>query len=477
MLSKKLNLIFIVLTACFQLYAQQNNTLFLMHHLPQSNIVNPAVSIDCNLYVAFPLIGSTHANAYSTGFTVNDLLVDGENGELDISPDNAIKNFKKNELIATQAHISILNAGYRYKNNYFTFGVTEKVNTYTIINKNMTLLINGGNTQFEGQEVNMDGTSAKAYHYREYALGWARDINEKWEVGARLKMLFGKSNVYAKPMDFFLSTDDVTFNTLIDGAAEMYGSFPVDVNIDEEGRFDSFQTRDNLTRSDYMMNTKNKGFAADLGFIYHIDDKTTFSGSFLDLGYINWKSDAYRYSTNGTLDITGQTVSEGLANIDEVIDSLENSFNPETTQERYASPLSPSVYLGIARDLHERINMGAVFHSEFYQYKIHPSLTFSANLAVTKNIFYSASYTLQNNEFNNLGMGIGAKLGIIHLHAVTDNLPGLLNLTATRNANLRFGAGLLFGCGNKRKRSPKDNGIRALPCFGDPYHSVKRRRR
>ena len=34
--------------------AQQNNTLFFMHSFPEANFVNPAVQIDCGIFVGLP---------------------------------------------------------------------------------------------------------------------------------------------------------------------------------------------------------------------------------------------------------------------------------------------------------------------------------------------------------------------------------------------------------------------------------------
>ena len=448
-----------------------------MHNLPQANIVNPAVPIECKLFVGFPVVGSTHVNVSSTGFALNDVLLSTDSDSLLFDPEQAIEGFNNKEIVSSEVHLSLISAGYKYKKNYFTFGINEKINSYSILNKTALQLANGGTTQFEGENVRTRGTRVNAIHYREYALGWARELNDRLSFGIRFKFLFGKASVYTKPVELNIYTDPVTFESYVNGDGEMYTSFPVDVRLDSDDKIDALVERgdeaDVLTSRDYLMNKENKGYGFDFGFIYKINDKTTLSGSLLDIGYINWKSDARKLTSGGSMDVTHELINDGLLNLEEVTDSIADLYTPTVTEENYSSPLVPAMYMGISRIMTSWLDVGAVFHSEIYSNAIHPSLTFSGNTAITKNIYGSVSYTAQNKEFNNIGLGLGAKLGMIHLHAVSDNFPGLFDLGSTRNANLRFGLSMLFGCGRERSKNQKDKGIRAVPCMGDPYRAVK----
>ncbi len=449
-----------------------------MHDLPQANIVNPAVPIDCDLFIGIPVIGSTHINAFSTGFALNDVLVSKATDSLRFELDGALSNFKSNELIVTETHLSLFSAGYRYRHYYFTFGINEKINTYSTLNKNALLLINGGNSQFEGERVNMKGTRANAIHYREYALGLAKRMDEKLSVGFRLKLLFGKSNVYSEPIQLSLYTDPATFDTYVSGSVDIYSTLPINITKDSESKLVEAEFQENIRISNYLMNRSNKGFGFDFGFIYNLNESTTLSGSVLDIGYINWGVDSYHVHSSGSMYITGEAIDEGLGNLGAITDSLESVFTPRVAEESYLSPLVPAMYLGVMHDVNSWFNVGAVFHTELFRSKLHPSLTFSGNAYLTKNIYGSASYTLQNGEFNNVGAGIGAKVGIFHLHAVSDNIPAFFDLLDAKNVNLRFGVSMLLGCGKKKvkkKKSRDDKGIRAIPCFNDPYAKRKTR--
>ncbi len=455
-------------------YSQQNNTLFLMHQLPQANIVNPAIPIECKLFVGLPGIGSTHINAYSTGFSVNDVLVPHTGDSLRFDPDRAISNFRKNEIVAAEAHLSLISVGFKYKRNYFTFGINEKANVYTILNKNTLMLINGGNTQFEGRNVRMHGTRVNAMHYREYALGWAREIDEKWSLGFRFKMLYGKANFYSKPIKIDLYTDQNTFDTYVSGSGVFYSSLPIEYLADTDRRIEGTENIETTPR-DYIMNKSNRGFAVDLGFIYKFNEYTTLSGSALDIGSISWKTNSARLSSIGSVDITGTAIEEGLGNASEIADSLENVFTPRVYNVEYISPLVPRIYVGLSQYITSWFDFGTVINTELYKNRVRSTMSFVGNLYMLDNVYTSLSYTVQNKEFNNIGVGLGARFGVWHFHAITDNLTGMFNLTNTRNVNLRFGFGLFFGCGRKIKIKKKK--IKAIPCIGDPYNAVKKRLR
>jgi hypothetical protein len=459
------NLIYIFLELFIVVSAvgQQNNTLFLMHDLPQANIVNPAIPIKCKLYIGFPALGSTHVNAYSSGFAAEDFVSPYAGDSLQFNVQDVIDKFNNKEVIASELHLTLLTAGYRYYNNYFTFSINEKFNTYTVLPKKLLLLARDGNTQFEGESARLDGLRVNAIHYREYAFGWAYTDNDKFNFGLRAKLLFGKGNIYSKPGLLRLSTDENSFNTYFNGSVEFYSSFPVEVSTDEDGKLQDITLQDNIDVVKYFMNTSNIGAGLDVGFSYMINSNTTLSGSVLDLGLVRWKSDAYNYEGGGRFSIRGDDDNFGEGDIDATGDSLARIFIPAVFQNPYLSPLVPTIYLGVTRTINEKLNVGSVFHSEVYQNRWHPSLTFSGNTKLTKHIFSSLSYTLQNNEWTNIGAGLGMHYGIMQFHVISDNIPAFFNLTNTRNVNLRFGFAILTGCKEKRKK------INALPCFYSPY--------
>ncbi len=67
--------------------AQQNNTLFFMHSLPEANFINPAVQINCGIFIGLPLVSSFHMNIANSGFTAGDVVTLYTDGTMNRNPD------------------------------------------------------------------------------------------------------------------------------------------------------------------------------------------------------------------------------------------------------------------------------------------------------------------------------------------------------------------------------------------------------
>ncbi len=458
---------------------QQNNTLFLMHDLPQANITNPAVSINCKLFIGIPLIGSTQLNAYSTGFAFNDIFERYNGDSLRFNPDKTLDKFSKYEIISSELHLSLISIGYKIKNNYYTFSINEKFNFYSILSKNALLLANEGNSQFIGKNTNLGGSRINAIHYREYALGWAKKMNEKLDFGVRAKLLFGKANLYTKKTNINLYTNPITYALNLVGSGELNSSFPLDITTNLDGdieELDDIEVKD-INVSKYLLNNQNLGIGFDFGMIYKLNRSTTLSASILDIGMIKWNSELQNILYSGEMDISDQFFSEGSNILEALNDSLFDTFQQDVNYSAYSSPLVPTIYLGVEKELANNFELGVIIRKEFFKKKQHTSFSLSANKQFAKKLSTALSYTLQNNQFNNICLGVGMKLGSVHLHALSDNIPAFFDLASARNINLRFGISILSGCNERNEYNKFNKSHGAVPCtMGNPYNAIQRKK-
>lgn len=455
--------------------AQQNNTLFLMHDLPQANIVNPALDIDCKYFVALPAIGSIHTNNISNGFSFDDIFYKSSDDSLRISLDNIVNNLPIKNLISSEEHLQIIGFGYKYKNNYFTFGIQEKSNLYIILPKKVLQLAVNGNSQFEGDNINLNNVMLEALHYREYAFGWASQITDNFRFGLKAKLLFGKAAIKTNYFKGSLYTDFFTFEDYLKIDAEYEMSAPIDFKTNNRNQVTGIN--DNFDAMPYFMNSKNVGAAIDLGFVKYFNSDLILSGSVLNLGFVSWKDNLKKLSIDNSFEFNSEGLKTDLNNYTQIKDSITSAMRPYLSEGVFSSTLTPSAYLGLTKFVSPDFNYGAVIHSVFYKSFMHNSITFVANKKLFKVFDLSASYTIQNREFDNLGFGIGVTLGAVHFYAVSDNVVGLTKLNDTRNVNFRAGVGLLFGCGGQiKKRNPigKNKHKGALPCFTSPYKNYNK---
>ncbi len=477
----KIHILIVLLSVEVVASAQQDNTLFFMHELPQANFVNPAVPSTCKLFIGFPALSSLHANYSNTALTFKDAFSEGANSDsIYFNGDKLVSQISGKELITSDISITLFTMGIHVNEYYLTFSVNEKATTYNMIASDLIKLGWNGNTQFLGDQASATGTRINANNYHEFAFGASKDIGLKWRFGVRAKVLFGLGNVYTPETRGTLFTDKNTFviNLLLN--SKVNSSLPVDVTVDEDGKVEDITFRDDVTAKDYFLNFNNLGIAADFGFIYQRDEKTTISGSILDFGGIFWSKDVNSFVSEGSITYPGTTEGgdfTGPNYFTQFTDSLKQMYTPISDAGSFMNPLVPKIYFGVTRSINKHLNAGVLVRSEIYRNRLHPSLTVSANTFNYKMLNASLSYTLQNGEYTNIGAGIGVKLGSVQLHVISDNIPGLFNLDNTRNANIRFGLSFVPGCDERVKTSPKagPNGIRPLPCYYSPYKKRKKR--
>src|SRR5208282_5074053 len=92
-------------------YAQQNNSLYFMEGIPQSNQLNPATQPRFGLYIGMPALSSIEVNAGNSTFGFNDLAHATVNDILQI--DTLLPKALKNNFINGELRIDWLSFGFR----------------------------------------------------------------------------------------------------------------------------------------------------------------------------------------------------------------------------------------------------------------------------------------------------------------------------------------------------------------------------
>ena len=423
--------------------------------------------MDYKIFVGLPALSSIHANYGNNGFDYNRLINFGtglQSDSLVFYPDKLLRDMRPTTYISLESHINLLAAAYKYKNNYITFFATEKVELRIGIPRDLVKFIWKGNGAFLGKTADFSNLGVDAIHYREYALGWSKPYNDKIMLGAKAKLLFGKSNIQTKQSNISIYTDPNNYNMQVNSEMEINGSIPfiqLDYNYNPDVDSIELDVNDNkdFEVSRYLKNNKNWGLALDLGGSYAYDSKTNIWVSLIDFGFIKWKTDLYNITQNGSFTwqgINGQPyLNEGDTSdhMEEFVDSLANIFKVTERNNEYYTYLTPKIYIGGTYKLSEKIDVGLLTKTEIYDKKLHSSLTISSNANFWRWLGLCASYSIINNSFDNIGLGLAARGGPIQFYIVNDNILGTLQPYATRNINIRFGINLIFGYKEKEKAS------------------------
>ncbi len=488
-----ITLVFIAFTG---LVFGQNNTLYFMNSIPQATNINPSVQHQCKMDISgaiVPIAGQfllpVTINAGINSFAYKDFIYSGTGIKSDSlitafdvqgDADKFLNKLKPTNYISTDFNLSLLHAGYKYKDYYITFDLNERFEARASFPKDILVLgWEGNGKSFLGNEADLSNFGMSATYFREYAFGVTKELNDKWTVGGKAKMLFGKMNVSTKKSDLTFNTNDNDFAYTIATDMEFNMSNPFmrvdEFQYDNEGDSMAVSTTDlDPDAKSVLMNNNNFGLGVDLGATYKVNDKYSLFASVIDLGYINWKDNTSTFTNKGEFkfdgwDIVpslqgndvqyienGDTLSATEHNTDQFVDSLTNIFDIAQNSEAYKTKLTPKIYIGGTYTINEKINVGALVRTDIYKSKLHPSVTLSANTQFTKWFAATVTYSWINNSFANVGFGYMLKAGPVQFYMVTDNVLGAILPETARVANFRMGVNLIFGCKTEGPRSLSD---------------------
>lgn len=430
-------------------FSQQDNTLFFLHDIPQSNFVNPAVQIRCYQYFGLPLLSTIHINVNSTGFSYKSLSP----GQDELNVDKLVSRMHRKDFLSMEFHYTPVSFGFMYdKYQYFNFAWTEKVDAKIFYRKEILELAKDGNTQFVGSGFTSRNPGVNLVYYRELSFGYSTHYGNYSIIGGHAKLLFGLAGVYTKRKPVELSTNKLSYNIDASWNPKVNTSLPLDISYDASGNVSGVNIG-SISPVNFLLNFKNQGFATDFGFIYR-DDKITWSGSILDVGFIWWHDQTNNFENTGHFQFKGATVNDGMNTndyINSLRDSLENQFRFKNTKHGFITLLNPRMYFGGTYPLLKQLKVGALARAEFYPGRPMVGLTLSAIAFSKKGSTVSVNYSAMNGSYTNVGIGLGLSNDRTQFFILSDNVMAFLLPQSARNVNLRFGFNFFVGCNPKKK--------------------------
>lgn len=440
-----------------------------MHKIPESTFLNPAVQGPCKVWMGMPVLSSIHLDVGNTFVSFNSAS-QKIGAQFGPHPDRLLRKMHKIDFITAEVHINLLAFGYRYNDYYFTFFLTEKVNALASIPRSLAEFPLLGNSSEVGRTIKMNRLGTDAFHYREYALGVSKRIEGNLTIGGRAKLLFGKANVKTRRSQIELTTMDVTRNWDVHTEMLINVSAPITLFTDANGIINDVQEREPRDIPGYILNRKNYGLAFDGGFLYRYSDRLTFAGSFIDLGFIRWRSDVHSITEEYDYLYEGVDVSStdfNLINYSRgLIDTIINNFEMETSNNKYTTPLPFKIYGGATYQLTNKTNIGFMHGYRIMKWRFVPSATLSLNTRPVKWFTPSISWSYHNYTLNNLGFGFSLQSRNFQYYMISDNVSGMIWPQTTRGVNLRFGFNFFFKCKDKEEEEDAWEGSACLSCPG-----------
>lgn len=434
--------------------AQDNNMLYNMSNMPQAYQLNPGLIRDSSkITLTIPAL-ARYSIGLTSSFSISevaykegsDLVIDLDKLYNNLSETNSIYQFLRTPLISFQL---------RSNNRLYSFSVHERQLFKFQFEKNLIGFMRDGNSAYVGQtfSTNFD---INLLHYREYALGYSQNIIDNLMVGGRVKLLSGMAIINTLKSNLSITTDaDLEYlNLTTDG--EYKTSLPVNTTKDASGIVSTIGFDTNFDPMKYVTNFANLGIGFDLGASYLITPQIEVSASVIDLGVIKWKSNLNNLVNQGTFTWKGLDFSNSIDQddpdyvpFDEKMSSLSDSLSSIMEFNEYETPFSTNlptrIYLGGKYQINNMLSAGIVDRVLFYDNKVSNAFTISGNAMFGKIMSLSASYSVIQNSFNNLGLGASFKFGPVQFFVITDNILAITNVLTTQHMNASFGFNFMFG--------------------------------
>jgi hypothetical protein len=348
----------------------------------------------------------------------------------------------KTGLFYQRLEISLLNLGYNSNIGSFNFRIKEAEQLISNLKGNFSNFLSDP----DYSTIYTDRRQffpAEIVHYREYSLGYGKQINSKLTAGIRAKLYFGKASLYSEAEGDVLIKDGVY---LLNTYGPVRLSVPLNFSQNTDSLLSGVAVADNTDAQDYLMNSKNPGIGIDLGFTYQINSKVVVSASVVDLGKIYWKSNLNTLILKGQYSFPEEYIYEKGDNylsktpdFSTETEDVHGLFKIEKDKTAYSLSLPTTFYAGLKYQIRPTISLGFVDRLINYKGLKHNSMVLTSGFDVSKKLNISLGYSTIGDSYFNIPLGFLYKWSFGQAYIGTDNLVSFLAPGASGFSSISFG--------------------------------------
>lgn len=458
----------LLLASVTSVQAQDPMGLYYMETIPQSSFINPAMQPRANGFFALPSLSQNFKSdvAFKSFFQ--------DKGNEWVTPLSNRYDFSKLKRATGKSlnfqesmDISLLGLGFRSGRDYFTINLSFKNVVQSGIPYDILSIADKGFPS--GSVFDFSTLQMKGYSYKEIALGYSREWNEKLTLGIKLKPLFGMMGATTDISSFKLKTSRQVWDVNVSGSISASAPLEIEEAANPSDLPESVDFRDMESDdyTSYLSSFKNMGVALDFGAVYELNSRWSFSAALVNLGYIKWKNDLNTLSFSGDYSFDGLEVEGADEDLDAGLDLLEEELKTlldyKVTHDKFSTSLSPEFYAGALYEVTPSFTMGVLARSIFQKYNYRQDFNISANLQPYSFVSVNLNYSVRPGGGNGLGTALSVLMGPLQLYVAADYLPTRLatvNMDGdeftmfpnARNATVKVGLNLIFGRHGNRDR-------------------------
>jgi hypothetical protein len=482
MIGKAKYILALVLVINISAASGQNGQLMYFMNIPQNHLMNPALRPSNSVYVGLPALSGIDLNTNNNFVNFSDIFIKGQPKDSIISflhpsynVDKFLAKVKPRNFMESESTIQLLGIGFSVgRDGYVFFDINDRFDANFVMPGDLIKLALKGNGVFVGSRIDLSSLRADMKYYREFGLGYSRNITDKLRVGAKAKLLFGVASAALnnKSLGITINND---YSHVFDANMDLNISGPMNVYMDSKHNIDSIVFDDSRFKTsrgirDFVSGKKNTGLGIDIGATYDLTERIILSGAITDLGFIRWKKDVTRLSADNQFTFNGLGMDDffsGDKTLDEIgqdmVDSLKNAFVITKSKTAFTTFLPFGVSLGGSFNLTNKISFGILSYSRIISKQLREAITLSANVNLGNALSASIGYTAANHQYDNLGAALAFRTGVTQFYLVSDRIPVTWNKIKSDNSNvvipaswntfnLRLGMNLVFGNRVKEKK-------------------------
>jgi hypothetical protein len=419
-------------------FTQPQFGISLMDKTLQSSYLNPALGPEEKITISLPHI---YNHLEVSGPSFGQLVTTNAAGDKVLDVDAVLPALNDVNQLRENFSIETLGIGFGAGPVRIHIHHAIKFGAFVEYPKALPQLLWQGNAQFVGQTIDLSN-DFQINGYNEFGFGASFNIKGV-SLGGRVKLLTGLGDASTENNNISLHTSDDVYQLTLDADYKINSSSYIEYNGFEDTRADfNFGSAD----LDNIF-SKNTGLAFDFGVNVEIG-KLNIGASILDLGRINWTEDPGNYTSKGTfvyegLDFTGAITGDSI-NFSDALDTLDQIFMIEETQEKYSTTLPPKIYVHANFQLTENWLLAASFYNEVYREQSRTGISVGAQTSLLKWLRLGANYSIYGDTYANIGLNAVLKFGPVQIMALTDNVIALLAPDSANFGNARAGLNLVF---------------------------------
>lgn len=296
--------------------SQMNRAAYFLEGISVRHELNPAWMSEKG-YVSMPGLGNLSVGAQGTA-GIGDFLFVKSNGGLmtfmheEVDRKAFLNGLPKRVKIGLELNESLLSAGFYAWGGFNTLGLSIKSHANVSVPDQLFRFMKNGVDIPEGSHYSVDNLHLMTVNYAEIALGHARQINEKWTVGVKTKLLVGLARATVKIDHLDIEATPYAWKITPSGAQAYVSAKGLSVPTrGETGHYDSsdYELDANGNRTDKLkpgagqlisyddlsfesrkMRPTGVGLAFDGGAAFRWNENWTFSAALLDVGFIRWEN-------------------------------------------------------------------------------------------------------------------------------------------------------------------------------------------